>query len=117
MTDLEIHIETQILLLKEYKDVPEYDEEVPFDENLIQKIVDWIYTKLPPHYDLVVLDLAADIYDQLLKEKHSQTSMLLNNTKQCLKVFPINFFIIKNNEFTLVFFEIEHFLNRLSYFF
>jgi hypothetical protein len=67
MTDLEIHIETQFLLLKEYKDVSEYDWEVPFDDNLTQKIVDWIYTKITTHYELVVLDLAADIYDQLLK--------------------------------------------------
>lgn len=69
MTDLEIHIETQFLLLKEYKDVPEYDWEVPFDDNLTQKIVDWIYTKITTHYELVVLDLAAEIYDQLLKGK------------------------------------------------
>lgn len=69
MTDLEIYIETQFLLLKEYKDVPEYDWEVPFDDNLTQKIVDWIYTKITTHYELVVLDLAAEIYDQLLKGK------------------------------------------------
>jgi hypothetical protein len=88
MTDLEIHIETQILLLKEYKDVPEYDEEVPFDENLIQKIVDWIYTKITTHYDLVVLDLAADIYDQLLKGKTLSDINVVEQYQTMFESFP-----------------------------
>lgn len=88
MTDLEIHIETQFLLLKEYKDIPEYDEEVPFDDNLIQKIVDWIYTKITTHYELVVLDLAADIYDQLLKGATLDSIDVVEQYQKMFDSFP-----------------------------
>lgn len=88
MTDLENHIETQFLLLKEYKDVPEYDEEVPFDDNLTQKIVDWIYTKITTHYELVVLDLAADIYDQLLKGKTLSDINVVEQYQTMFESFP-----------------------------
>ena len=88
MTDLENHIETQFLLLKEYKDVPEYDEEVPFDDNLTQKIVDWIYTKITTHYELVVLDLAAEIYDQLLKGKTLSDINVVEQYQTMFESFP-----------------------------
>ena len=88
MTDLENHIETQFLLLKEYKNVPEYDEEVPFDDNLTQKIVDWIYTKITTHYELVVLDLAAEIYDQLLKGKTLSDINVVEQYQTMFESFP-----------------------------
>ena len=88
MTDLENHIETQFLLLKEYKNVPEYDEEVPFDDNLTQKIVDWIYTKITTHYELVVLDLAAEIYDQLLKGKTLSDVNVVEQYQTMFESFP-----------------------------
>ena len=88
MTDLEIHIETQFLLLKEYKDVPEYNWEVPFDDNLTQKIVDWIYTKITTHYELVVLDLAAEIYDQLLKGKTLSDINVVEQYQTMFESFP-----------------------------
>ena len=66
IADYENHIETQFLLLKEYKDDPSYDEEVPFDDSIMEKITEWINLKLEVYDEEIVETLTNECYFELL---------------------------------------------------
>ena len=61
------HIETQFLLLKEFKDDPSYDEEVPFDDSLMDAISDWVCLKLGVYDEKELVEkIAGECYFELL---------------------------------------------------